>query len=103
MPRTEQRTTDALADTSPEASSCSGGEQSMTIAGQCANTVSPAAERMRRHRQRRRDGLKCITIELCDPEIDELVNQGLLAHESRNDADEIRLALYKLFEQTLPT
>ena len=29
---------------------------------------SPAAERMRRHRERRRDGLRCLTIELRETE-----------------------------------
>jgi hypothetical protein len=38
---------------------------------------SPAAERMRRHRQRRRDGLRCLTVELRDREIDELIRRGL--------------------------
>ena len=28
---------------------------------------SPAAERMRWHRERRREGLRCLTIELCKP------------------------------------
>jgi hypothetical protein len=74
----------------------------MTATEQANTQVSPAATRMRRHRQRRRAGLFCITIELCDPEIDLLIKQGLLAYEDRNDVDEIKLALYQLFEQVLP-
>jgi hypothetical protein len=73
----------------------------MTVAAS-TNVVSSAAERMRRHRQRRLDGLRCITIELCDPEIDVLVSEGLLAHENRDDTDEIKMALYRLFELVLP-
>jgi hypothetical protein len=42
---------------------------------------SPAAERMRRHRQRRRDGLRCLVIELRETEIDVLVQKGLLKAE----------------------
>ena len=38
---------------------------------------SAAAERMRRHRQRRRDGLRCFMIELRETEIDALIRQGL--------------------------
>ena len=37
---------------------------------------NPAAERMRRHRQRRRDGLRCLMIELRETEIDVLVAKG---------------------------
>ena len=42
---------------------------------------SAAAERMRRHRQRRRDGLRCFMIELRETEIDALIRKGLLAAE----------------------
>src|SRR5271167_5025708 len=46
---------------------------------------SPAAERMRRHRERRRDGLRCLVIELRETEIDALIRRGLLNNETRND------------------
>ena len=39
---------------------------------------SPAAERMRRHRERQRDGLRCLTIELRETEIGALIQKGLL-------------------------
>jgi hypothetical protein len=39
---------------------------------------SAVAERMRRHRERRRDGLRCVTIELRETEIDALVRNGFL-------------------------
>jgi hypothetical protein len=35
---------------------------------------SPAAERMRRHRQRQRKGLRCLKIELRATEIETLIN-----------------------------
>jgi hypothetical protein len=62
---------------------------------------SPAAERMRRHRERRRDGLRCLNIELRATEIDALVHRGLLKSETRNDPKSIIEALYALFDQTL--
>ena len=43
---------------------------------------SAVAERMRRHRQRRRHGLRCFMIELRETEIDALIRNGLLAAES---------------------
>ena len=59
---------------------------------------SPAAERMRRHRERRRDGLRCLTIELRETEIDALIGKKSVA---RNDEDAIRDALYAHLERTL--
>ena len=35
-------------------------------------------ERMRRHRQRQRNGLRCLVIELRETEIDTLIRKGLL-------------------------
>jgi hypothetical protein len=40
-------------------------------------TRTAAAERMRRYRQRRRDGLRCLIIELRETEIDDLIRKGL--------------------------
>jgi hypothetical protein len=59
-----------------------------------ASARSPAAERMRRHRQRRRDGLRCLIIELRETEIEALIRSGLLKSEMRNDDAEIIDALY---------
>ena len=52
--------------------------------------TSPAAERMRRHRQRRRNGLRCLVIELRATEIDALVRMQFLKPEARNDAGAIK-------------
>jgi len=65
------------------------------------SVCSPAAERMRRHRQRRRDGMRCITIEIRETEIDALIKLGLLKPEMRNNPAEIKDALYALLERTL--
>jgi hypothetical protein len=64
-------------------------------------TISLAAERMRRHRERRRDGLRCLTIELRDTEIDELIRKGLLKPETRNKTSAIMEALYAHLDLTL--
>jgi hypothetical protein len=40
---------------------------------------------MRRHRQRRRDGLRCLNVELRETEIDALIGLKLLTAEKRND------------------
>jgi hypothetical protein len=62
---------------------------------------STAAERMRRHRECRRDGLRCLIIELRETEIDALFGMGLLTTEMRNDPNAISEALYAHLEQTL--
>ena len=61
-------------------------------------TRTAASERMRRHRQRRRDGLRCLVIELRETEIDDLIRKGLLKSETRNNAID---ALYAHLDNTL--
>jgi hypothetical protein len=62
---------------------------------------SAAAERMRRHRERRRMGLRCLMIEVRESEIDALVRAGLLERDTRNDANAIIDALYAHLNRTL--
>ena len=62
---------------------------------------TPAAERMRRHRERRREGMRCLSIELHETEIDALVQRGLLKQETRHDQNAIADALYDHLERTL--
>jgi len=62
---------------------------------------SAAAKRLRLHRERRRQGLRCLMIEVRETEIDALVRMGLLGAEMRNDAAAIVEALYALFGRTL--
>ena len=52
----------------------------MTSAGR-----SLAAARMRLYRERRRQGLRCLMIELRETEIDVLIGKGLLNSETRHD------------------
>jgi hypothetical protein len=56
---------------------------------------------MRAHRQRRQDGLRCLTIELRETEIDALIGKGMLKADARNDPYAIRDALYAHLERTL--
>ena len=63
-----------------------------------AASRSAAAERMRLHRERRRKGLRCLTIEILETEIDALIGKKAVA---RNDQDAIRDALYAHLERTL--
>jgi hypothetical protein len=53
---------------------------------------SPAAERMRRHRQRKKDRLRCLTIELREREVDALIRKGLLTPEARNVTYDVQMA-----------
>jgi len=62
---------------------------------------SAAARRMRAHRQRRREGLRCIVVQLRETEIDELIGKGLLQADARNDPYAIRNALHAHFDRTL--
>jgi hypothetical protein len=64
-------------------------------------TRTAAAERMRRHRQRRRDGLRCLIIELRETEIDALIRNGLLQPENRHDYDSVQSALYAFLDDAL--
>jgi len=64
-------------------------------------TPSAAAERMRRHRQRRRDGLRCLIIELRETEVDVLIRKGLLAAENRQDYASGQSALYAFLDHAL--
>jgi hypothetical protein len=52
----------------------------------------PAAERMRRLRARRRNGLRCMRILLHETEIDALVDREFLKQERRHDQDAVERA-----------
>ena len=62
---------------------------------------SPAAHRMARHRDRRRKGLRCISIELRETEIDLLIRRERLARDSRADLAAVRKALYGFLDDHL--
>jgi hypothetical protein len=62
---------------------------------------TPTAERMRRHRERRREGLRCLTIEIHEEEIDALISRGFLKAETRNDVNAVLQAFYAFLESAL--
>jgi hypothetical protein len=74
--------------------------QEMTLIDE-PSACSPAASRMRLHRQRRRLGLRCIVVELRETEVDELVRRGLLTEDAGNDRFALRKAVYSHLDQTL--
>jgi hypothetical protein len=73
----------------------------ISIPPSAPNTPSAAANRMRNHRERRRLGLRCVTVQLRETEIDVLIQKGLLKPDARNDVFAVRDALYRHFEATL--
>jgi hypothetical protein len=68
-----------------------------------ANRIAPSAgaRRMARHRNRRRKGLMCITIELHRTEVDTLVRRGRLSRDDRADPAAIRKALHGFLDDQL--
>lgn len=63
--------------------------------------TSAPAERMRRHRDRRRSQYRCLTIELHETQIDTLIQMELLKGETRNNANSIIEALHAYLDQRL--
>ena len=67
-----------------------------------ANSIrSPGAERMARHRDRRRKGLRCVTILLRETEIDALIRRGRLYRDDRVNPAAVRRALYGFLDDHL--
>jgi hypothetical protein len=64
-------------------------------------TLSPAALRMRRSRERRRGGLLCLRVELRETEVNALVRMGFLESDARNERNAIVQALYGFLESNL--
>jgi hypothetical protein len=62
---------------------------------------SAAARRMRRHRVRRKNRLRCVTVELREREIDTLIRRAGLPPEDGADHAAIRKALYGFFDDHL--
>jgi hypothetical protein len=66
-----------------------------------ASAISGAALRMRRLRERPRDGLRCMTIELRETEITALIRKGLLKEDVRDDLRSVKTAFYGFLDRTL--
>jgi hypothetical protein len=62
---------------------------------------SAAALRMRRHRERRKDALRCLTIELRETEVTALIRKGFLKDGTRNDLRAVKSAFYGFLDRTL--
>ena len=62
---------------------------------------SAAAVRMRAHRERRRMGLRCVTVQLREKEIHVLIQKGFLKADARNDVYAIRDAMHAYLDRTL--
>ena len=73
----------------------------MSIDSDTRNAVSSAAERMRRHRERRREGLRSLTVELRDSEVNELIRRGYLGRDDHGNIDAIRTAFYWFLDREL--
>ena len=56
---------------------------------------------MRRYRQRKRDGLIALNVEMRLTEVQALVERGLLKPEARHNAEDILLALYRFLDTNL--
>ena len=59
------------------------------------------AERMRRHRERRRKRMRCLMIELREAEIDVFIRRGQLHPDHRANSGAVRKALYGFLDQYL--
>jgi hypothetical protein len=72
----------------------------MDVTGNAPRST-PAAARMRAHRQRRKSGLICVTIELRETEVTELIRRKLLEADARHDLHAIRNALHRHLDESL--
>jgi len=79
----------------------SAGLRSCAMGNAPEPSISLGAARMRRHRKRRRDRLRCLTVELRDSEIEALIYRGFLMPEMRNSKNAILNALHTYFDITL--
>ena len=71
------------------------------MASRAAQLRVSATERMRRSRERRREGLRCYMIEVRDDEVEALIRRGCLAAEDREDACAVVEALYQFLDHGL--
>ena len=69
--------------------------------GKDATAPSASALRMRRHRERRRDGLRCVTIELRETEVTALIRKGFLKEDAGNDDRAVKSAFYGFLDRAL--
>ena len=76
----------------------------MSDAVAARNALQPrgsSAERVRRHRERRRRGQITVAVDVRQSEVRALVACGLLARDAQGDRDQISGALGKLLDRVL--
>ena len=61
-----------------------------------SRSSSPAAQRMRRYRKQRRQGLRSVRILLDETDIDALIRMRLLKEDQRHDVEALRAAVLGL-------
>lgn len=66
-----------------------------------ARDVSDGARRMRITRERRREGMRCFTLEIRNAEIDRLVDLGYLRAADRDDRNQVVQGFYRFFDSAL--
>ena len=60
------------------------------------HSSSPAAQRMRRYRKQRRQGLRPVRILLDETDVDAFIRLGLLKEDQRQDEEALRTAVMSL-------
>jgi hypothetical protein len=60
------------------------------------HSSSPAAQRMRRYRKQRRQGLRPVRILLDEMDVDAFIRLGLLKEDQRQDEEALRTAVMTL-------
>jgi hypothetical protein len=63
-------------------------------------TITAGALRMRETRRRRREGMRCVMLDLREAEIDRLIQLGYLSTEDRGDRNQVLLALYRFLDNS---
>ena len=58
--------------------------------------ILPAAQRMRRYRKQRRQGLRSVRILLDETDVDAFIRLGLLKEDQRQDEEALRTAVMTL-------
>jgi hypothetical protein len=77
------------------------GINTNTLSEPAAETpITASAVRMRASRRRRREGLRCITLDLRDSEIDRLIELGHLRQADREDKNQMLLGLYRFLDKS---
>jgi hypothetical protein len=61
-----------------------------------SRSSSPAAQRMRRYRKQRKQGLRYIPIPLHETDVDAFIRLGLLKEDQRQDEEALRTAVMTL-------